>query len=86
GSILKVDCRPSDGIALALRVSAPIFASEDLMEPPDVVKYYAGKESMKASASDSPINQKEAEEFRKYLEQLNARDFWKKLKQDSQEP
>ncbi|MCM8765006.1 MAG: bifunctional nuclease family protein, partial [Candidatus Omnitrophica bacterium] len=86
GSILKVDCRPSDGIALALRASAPIFASETLMEPPGVVKYYAGKESLKASASDSPINQKEAEEFRKYLEQLNARDFWKKLKQDSQEP
>ncbi|MCM8763913.1 MAG: bifunctional nuclease family protein [Candidatus Omnitrophica bacterium] len=83
GSIIKVDCRPSDGIALALRASAPIFASEDLMEPPDVVKYYAGKESLKTS--DNPINQKEAEEFRKYLEQLSAREFWKKLKQNSQE-
>ncbi len=80
---IKVDCRPSDGIALALRASAPIFASEDLIVKPDIIKYYAGKESMKAGTSDRPINQKEAEEFRKYLEQLNAQEFWKKLKEET---
>lgn len=85
GQQIKVDCRPSDGIALALRASAPIFASEDLIENPGVIKYYAGKESIKAGPSDRPINQKEAEEFRKYLEQLNAQEFWKKLKEETEE-
>ncbi|HPO51294.1 MAG TPA: bifunctional nuclease family protein [bacterium] len=83
---IKVDCRPSDGIAIALRASAPIFASENLIESPDVIKYYTGKESLKAASSDRPINQKEAEEFRKYLEHLNAQDFWKKLKEETGEP
>lgn len=85
GSRIKIDCRPSDGIALALRASAPIFVAENLMESPDVVKYYEGKESLDTSVSDSPINQKEVEEFRKFLEQLNARDFWKKLKEETDE-
>ncbi|HOC02176.1 MAG: hypothetical protein BWX89_00689 [candidate division TA06 bacterium ADurb.Bin131] len=82
---IKIDCRPSDGIALALKASAPIFASEDLIENPDIIKYYAGKESLNAGPSDRPINQKEAEEFRKYLEQLNAQEFWKKLKEETEE-
>lgn len=85
GQQIKVDCRPSDGIALALRASAPIFASEDLIEKPGVIKYYTGKELIKAGPSDRPINQKEAEEFRKFLEQLNAQEFWKKLKEETEE-
>jgi bifunctional DNase/RNase len=28
-----LDCRPSDGIAIALRANAPIFADEDLLAP-----------------------------------------------------
>jgi len=86
GQEIKIDCRPSDGIALALRASAPILAAENLIESPEVIKYYNTKESLKASPFDRPINQKEAEEFRKYLEQLNAEDFWKKLKQETEEP
>jgi hypothetical protein len=30
--VLKVDSRPSDGIAIAVRLNAPIFASEEVME------------------------------------------------------
>jgi uncharacterized protein len=31
GGVREVDCRPSDGIALALREDAPIYVDEDLM-------------------------------------------------------
>lgn len=31
GRVLEIDCRPSDGIALALREGAPIYVDEDLM-------------------------------------------------------
>ncbi|HPP66909.1 MAG TPA: bifunctional nuclease family protein [bacterium] len=77
---IRVDCRPSDGIAIALRSSAPIFVSEDLIEKPDI---YNDMNSIKAGSSDRPINQKEAEEFRKYLEKLNAQEFWRKLKEET---
>jgi uncharacterized protein len=32
GEVLTLDCRPSDGIALALRFSAPIFIKDELLE------------------------------------------------------
>ncbi len=85
GEEVKIDCRPSDGIALALRCSAPIYAAENLMEDPGVVKYYTGKDAMETNVSDRPINQKEVEGFRKLLEQLNAKDFWKKLEDETKD-
>jgi hypothetical protein len=80
--MFRVDCRPSDGIALALRASAPIFACEKLLEPAEIIRYYEGKEYVKSKDPERPIDQKETEEFRKMLEKLNARDFWKQLKED----
>lgn len=32
GKLLEVDCRPSDAIALAVRVKCPIFVNEEVME------------------------------------------------------
>jgi len=70
GNIKRIDCRPSDGISLALRFNAPIFVSENLLEKSENVKYYFSK----------PIDSKEAEEFRKTIENLDASEFWKKIK------
>src|SRR4051812_9216413 len=35
GATRVIDTRPSDGIAVALRMEAPIFAAEDLLSDPD---------------------------------------------------
>jgi len=32
GQVHEIDCRPSDGIALAIRSAAPIYIHEDLMQ------------------------------------------------------
>lgn len=32
GKLLEIDCRPSDAIALAVRVKCPIFVNEEVME------------------------------------------------------
>ena len=75
GEVKYIDCRPSDGIALALRFKVPIFVSEELM-----------KETVATSLSPEstrPIGLGEAERFRKTLEGLKAEDFWKKLKEGS---
>ncbi|HDN97936.1 MAG: bifunctional nuclease family protein [Candidatus Omnitrophota bacterium] len=80
--IKRLDCRPSDGIALALRFNAPIFVSEELLEDAEIIKYYEGKEFLKSNDLNKPIGEKEAEEFRKIIENLSAKEFWKKLKEE----
>ncbi len=57
----ELSARPSDAIALALRVGAPIFASEELLGE-------AGIEI--PDQSDD-----EVEKFREFLDQINPEDF-----------
>lgn len=79
----KIDCRPSDGIALALRFNAPVFAEEKLLEKVEIVKYYEGnKKFVKAKSLEKPIGKKEVEDFRKVIENISAREFWEKLKKE----
>ena len=66
--VVQVDARPSDSIAVALRLQAPIFTDESLLEltPIDTV------EPM------SPDSEKmDPESLRSYLEKLDPEDFGK---------
>jgi hypothetical protein len=60
GKIISVDSRPSDALALALRVDCPIFVEEEVL-----------KTSKKAAASPETTS----EELRKWLEGLNDEDL-----------
>ena len=60
GKIISVDSRPSDALALALRVDCPIFVEEEVL-----------KTSKKATASSETTS----EELRKWLEGLNDEDL-----------
>lgn len=60
GRIISVDSRPSDALALALRVDCPIFVEEDVL-----------KTSKKAGAASETTS----EELRKWLEGLNDEDL-----------
>lgn len=82
GKEYVIDCRPSDGIALALRFEAPIFAAEDLLQSSEIIRYYEGDKYLKSNKFDKPIDKKEAEEFRKILENLSAKEFWEKLEKE----
>src|SRR5215468_5370551 len=76
GSVTRVDSRPSDAIAIALRLDAPLFANEDLLMLPD-------EEEAKASWSPPPndagtkSSEMSAEELKERLEQLRPEDFGK---------
>ena len=65
GEVTVLSSRPSDAIALAVRVSAPLFASEDLLDE-------VGQEP-------TPEPEEEAEEiideFRDFIEHVNPDDF-----------
>lgn len=65
GSNVVVDARPSDAIALALRLDAPIFVAESLLDEDD------------ASAADAPADgdHLSAEELQRHLRQLRPEDF-----------
>ena len=60
GKIISVDSRPSDALALALRVDCPIFVEEEVL-----------KTSKKAAATPESTS----EELRKWLEGLNDEDL-----------
>jgi uncharacterized protein len=60
GHVISVDSRPSDALALALRVDCPIFVEEEVL-----------KTSKKAGATSETTS----EELRKWLEGLNDEDL-----------
>lgn len=63
GQEFDVDARPSDAIALALRVHCPIFAKEDLLKDSSLLE----------TSGDQPDEEKER--FRQFLEGLKPDDF-----------
>ena len=64
--IFQVDARPSDSIALALRVSASIFTDPDLLEE--------GEEDEGAPPSDPSLD---AQKLKAHLEKMDPEDFGK---------
>jgi bifunctional DNase/RNase len=85
--LINIDSRPSDGIAIALRLGAPIFAAEELLADPgteDVADeeednsqdFSTGGFTLEASddMSDAEIG---AEQLKRYLEALRPEDFGK---------
>jgi len=61
GEVISVDSRPSDALALALRVDCPIFVDEGVLKT----------SKLAASAADRTTS----EELRKFLEGLNDEDL-----------
>jgi bifunctional DNase/RNase len=58
----EIDCRPSDGIALALRAHAPIWTVEEVIAEASI--------PMNQDADEA-----EREAFRKFVENVTPRDF-----------
>ena len=73
GAVRVVDARPSDSIAVALRMDAPIFAADDLLSDPDA-EAEAGEEIETERKSGEGVRLS-AEELKAYLEKLRPEDF-----------
>src|SRR5205085_4794920 len=61
GHVISIDSRPSDALALALRVDCPIFVDDDVL-----------KTSKQANSVSDRVS---SEELRKWLENLNDEDL-----------
>jgi len=68
GASLKVDSRPSDAIALALRANAPIFVAAKVLEK---------SKSMDAVKKGIQIGDVKNEKLKEFLESLSPEDFGK---------
>lgn len=79
GKIVQIDSRPSDAIAIALRLDAPIFASDALLLDPDEEQEVDDSSDAFgptiANATDTA--QLSAEQLKEYLEHLRPEDFGK---------
>ena len=71
GKEVKVDSRPSDAIAVAIRVDAPIFVSAKVLADGSV-------------SCDSAKDEEESQEFRNFIQSIKPSDFEKLLKDDKQ--
>ena len=63
---VRVSARPSDAIALAVRVSAPIYAAEEVL----------AEAAAPAAEEGDPEEQEEiVDQFREFIDQVNPEDF-----------
>jgi uncharacterized protein len=73
-AIRIIDARPSDGIAVALRMDAPIFAAEDLLSDPDD-ESESGESIDTSERKSGEGTRLTADELKAYLEKLRPEDF-----------
>ena len=62
GDLQEIDARPSDGIALALRMQAPIYVSDKIVLE-------------EATQEKKAVDDTEMQRFKKFLDDLKPSDF-----------
>ncbi len=68
GGTTTVSCRPSDGIALALRTSSPIVATEQLLDE-------AGQTPIIEAVDPDESAEEVVEQFKDFIEHVDPEDF-----------
>ena len=68
---IEIDARPSDAIAIAIRVDAPIFVTANVLASGSV-------------SCDAAKDEEEAKEFRDFIQTIKPSDFEKLIKQDKE--
>jgi bifunctional DNase/RNase len=79
-TLARIDARPSDGIAIALRLGAPIYAAESLLiEPGEELADDENDQPEFGGGDDAPAGEGEltSEQLKTYLENLRPEDFGK---------
>ena len=74
GNEITVDSRPSDAIALALRVGAPIFVAEEVVQKAQTVEVVKEGEGARGGRPEDPDKVKE------WLESIKPGDFMERGK------
>jgi len=77
GQVFALDARPSDSIAVALRVDARIYAQESLLDQAsvEIAEEEAAPGSTPDAAGQDPTEGMGPEELKEHLRKLNPEDF-----------
>ena len=75
--IVRVDARPSDSIAIALRLGAAIYAEESLLTDPDEEEEEEDDDAPSFPTQADAAEDLSAEQLKRYLEALRPEDFGK---------
>ena len=67
GNTVEIDSRPSDAIAVAIRVDAPIFVTANVISNGSI-------------STDTARDEEEAQEFKKFVQSIKPSDFEKMMK------
>jgi uncharacterized protein len=67
GKIIEIDSRPSDAIAVAIRIDAPIYVTANVLSNGSV-------------STDSAKDEQEAQEFKNFVQSIKPSDFAKLMK------
>lgn len=67
GNEIEIDSRPSDAIAIAIRIDAPIYVTANVLSNGSV-------------STDSAKDEEEAEEFKNFVQSIKPSDFAKLMK------
>ena len=65
--VIEIDSRPSDAIAIAIRVDAPIYVTPNVLSSGSV-------------STDSAKDEEEAQEFKEFIQSIKPSDFAKLMK------
>ena len=74
GREIEVDSRTSDAIALALRVDAPIFAADEVVEESGV-EFEAGEPVLDQAQGTPELGDVDLGEFRRFLDSVSPDEF-----------
>ena len=67
----RVSARPSDAMALALRIQCPIFASDAVVAEAGLVP----EDDPDGDADDQDVGEDVVEQFREFIDNVNPDDF-----------
>ena len=76
-TVVRVDARPSDSIAVALRFPAPIFAEESLLVNVNDVETSSSEPVIPEPLSPQSTDDMTVEQLQRYLSNLRPEDFGK---------
>jgi bifunctional DNase/RNase len=72
--LFSIDARPSDSIAIALRMRAPVFTTDDLLSI-NPIQIESGDEPEAGSEPEEADASLSAEQLKEYLKKLNPEDL-----------
>jgi uncharacterized protein len=73
-----IECRPSDGVTLALRCDIPVLVQDELLKTVSSVS--AARNRKSRTVHLPPLDYAEADEIKDVIEYSSAEEFWRKIK------